>query len=348
MKYIAIVAAIFSTTIRSTEATPGVCYSPWHHGAVNGEVIKKDLEQVKQYFSGIRTFHAEFSGVNAVDAAAGAGLKIAVGIMMKDKNKIDAEIKAAVEGAKRNPGAVEAIYVGNENLKNAGFGQYSAPELVGYINQVKAALKGSPAEQIKVGTVQRITEWKECPDAKQVADASDVIGVNIYPFFTPGKDSPFEKFSLQWNSLTSQYPVDKLRITESGWPRAGTPFQGVNVPSQENAQKFFDDFHNWSQKQPFLTFYFMMYDLKDAPAESDFEKYFGLADVQGNLKLNVPKSNGLPEDTPATVVPATQAADVLSTQVPQPTINPVPITPEVRSNFAKPTPAPTSIKALCT
>jgi len=337
MRVIGLVSALIATALSVTEASTGVCYSPWHHGQVNADIIKKDMQQVKQHFGGIRTFHADFAGVNAIDAAASAGLKIAVGIQMQERSKIDAEIKAAVEGAKRNPQAVEAIYVGNENLQNAGHGTFSAGELVGYINSVKAQLKGSPAENIKVGSVQRITEWKECAAAKELAAASDVIGVNIYPFFTNGKETPIQKFSLQYNSLLSDYPVEKIRVTESGWPRAGSPFES-NIPSQENAQQFFDRFVDWSAKQP-MSFYFMMYDLKDAPAGKDFEKFFGLADEFGNLKINVPSGLNAGAAPAAPNVPhvpnvpkVTPAASVQAPPAPTPAASaPKPVSKELGS-----------------
>lgn len=324
----------------------GVCYSPWHHGGVNKDIVQKDLQQVKQYFSGVRTFHAEFSGVNAVDAAASAGLKISVGIMMSDKNKVQSEIEAACAGAIRNPGSVDAIYVGNENLKNGGFGQYEASELVGFIQQVKQKLAGTAAAGVKVGTVQRMTEWKECAAAKQVAAASDVIGVNIYPFFSAGPQTPWQKFEAQWGSLTSMYPSDKLRMTESGWPRAGSAFQG-NQPSKENAQKFFDSYVAWSKTQP-QSYYFMMYDLKDGAGGPDYEKYFGLADVSGALQITIPAGDNVapapaptngpaPANTPTYVAPTSTPAQPAGT----PTVNTPSVNtpqPQPQSDTTKPQP----------
>lgn len=129
----------------------------------------------------LRAYHASFAGVNVIDEATKAGVKVPVGIQMLDASKISSEISAACEGTKRNPTSVEPIDVGNEKLKNGGFGTFSGSELVDCITQLKTCISNG---NIKIGSMQLINRWVGASDAATLAAASDVMGINVYPFFT--------------------------------------------------------------------------------------------------------------------------------------------------------------------
>ncbi|DAZ99548.1 TPA: hypothetical protein N0F65_005420 [Lagenidium giganteum] len=358
-KYTAALALIAAMAV-TTEAgalNSGVCYSPWHHGSINEEELQKDYTQIKQYFSSIRTFHARFNGVNVIDSCAKAGLRVAVGVMMKERGDVEKEIAAVCEGVSRNRGTVEAVYVGNENLKPAG--EYSADELAGYITKVKACVG-----DVKVGTVQRMNEWLDAPGIEQVASACDVIGANIYPFFTPGDKSPFEKFQDQWKQINDKYPGGKPRVTETGWPRNGSQSPSGMKPSKGTMQTFFNEYSKWAESNP-QSYYFMMYDSTSAYGGGDYETSFGIADKGGEMQITFPSGGGgYPTPTSAATVPTpTSAAPVPapttgapvpapttgapvpaptttpSSQVPQPANNGTTV-PTPRPSTPKPTPAP--------
>jgi exo-beta-1,3-glucanase (GH17 family) len=59
-----------------------------------------------------------------------------------------------------------------------------------------------------------------------LAAACDVIGVNIYPFFTNGGNNPADPMAAlraQWAQMQARFPTQahKLRLTEIGWPTQG-------------------------------------------------------------------------------------------------------------------------------
>lgn len=275
-KYMGVISALaaLAAVADAGSLSTGVCYAPWHHSSVDSSVIASDFAITATYFQRIRTFQTLFSSVNAIEAAASAGLKIAAGVQLTDASLIDTEIEAVCSGATANPDAVDAIYVGNEDLVNAdgSFGSFTSDQLIAYIQRVQECVSGTG---IKVGTVQRINEWLETSNAAALYAAADVIGVNIYPFFTNGDDSAVTKLETQWQQLIAAgYSTDKMHVTETGWPYAGSDYEG-NTPSYDGMQQYINDFVTWSEGVG-NAYYFMMFDTTTSYSGSDYETHFGL------------------------------------------------------------------------
>ncbi|CAH0492303.1 unnamed protein product [Peronospora farinosa] len=344
MRFGAFVAAI-AISVANAEVLPlGVSYSVWHHKVVDMEVVIKDMSQIKQYFSSIRTFHARFGDVNVIKAAAQSGIKVAVGVQMNDQAQIDAEIQAVCDGYKEHPQTVEAVFVGNENFKNKEFGTYSTEQLVGYIARVKACVGDTP-----VGSVQRINEWLSADGVGTLAAACNVLGVNIYPFFTNGKQSNIEKLQSQWEQMEAKYDASKIHLTETGWPSDGEIYGNSNVPSIDTMQQYLIDFVKFSKHKP-KTYWFMIKKKGlTIPSGDDLTSYtFSQANMGNDIVGTVSPAMVTPSVTPpappspaAPPVPPTPAAPPVPPTPAAPPVPPTPAAPPVPPTPAAPPVPPT-------
>lgn len=148
-----------------------------------------------------------------------AGLKAVLGVFMypDEPSWTEAEKRVAVQSAISFPSHTVAIYVGNENV--APYGNYSVDELIRHMQDVREGLR-EKGVQVPVGTVQRLTEWlREKDEMDRLAEASDLLGVNFYPYFSIDGES----LEAQWEKMVKRYPnhMQKIRVTETGWPSAG-------------------------------------------------------------------------------------------------------------------------------
>jgi exo-beta-1,3-glucanase (GH17 family) len=253
------------------------------------EVLETDLKQLSGKFTHIRTYHSQYYGVGIAAFAAKHNLKLYMGLtQFENKEWNEIEIQAALDAVKNFPDTVEAILIGNENL-NIGGGDKSVDALIGDIQAFKYRLdQAGLVDKVLVGTTQRVsTMLDKSAELDKLAQNADLLGVNIYPFFTKGWDSsnPVDLLDIQWNQVVERYGdfKNKLRVTETGWPTSGDAPAAFpeNLPSVENQKIYFQGLKNWQPKvKTGPAFWFMAYDRRlDDPfmiSNPEYERHFGL------------------------------------------------------------------------
>jgi glucan endo-1,3-beta-D-glucosidase len=145
---------------------------------------------------------------------------------------------------------VVGISVGSEDLyrtsptgiaAKAGVGT-DPNTLVGYINQLRSALQGTPLSGVKIGHVDTWTAWVNGSNSA-VIDAVDWLGMDAYPYFqdtmSNGIDNGASLFFDAYDATVAVAGGKDVWITETGWPVSG-PTSNLAVPSTQNAQTYWD------------------------------------------------------------------------------------------------------------
>lgn len=240
---------------------------------ISAAQIIERMQIIKPYVKWIRSFSCTDGNEQIPQIAHENGLKTLVGAWLgSDEAKNEREIENVIKVAKA--GHADIVAVGNEVLLR---GDLTEDQIIDFIHRVKKAIPGIP-----VGYVDAYYEFAVHP---RVSDACDVILANCYPFW---EGFPLEH-SLVYLKAMYQTAVNagkgkKVIVTETGWPNLGSPERQA-VPSYENALRYFINTYTWAAAENVDVFYFSSFDeLWKAGSEGDVGAYWGLWDIDGNLK----------------------------------------------------------------
>ncbi|KAI9020032.1 glycoside hydrolase superfamily [Phycomyces nitens] len=222
----------------------------------------------------IRTYSQECDQLTlilqAIDSMGG-GMTVMAGVWIDGTDSDNTEIRtiASVVRRVKNTDAIIGITVGSEVIQR---GVMSPGELAGKINRVKSACKG-----FKVGTADTTTGY-----ASELISVSDIIIVNIHPFFggVPATEAA-SNLRLQYNNFLSKVQNKAVYIGETGWPSAGES-NGRSVPGASHLETFVNGMMNVD-----LKYYF--FESVDAAWKSggDYgvEPHWGLWTANGRSKI---------------------------------------------------------------
>ena len=214
-----------------------ISYAPFHDDQapftwdlrIPDEQIAEDLRRLSALTSCVRTYSAKGAQGRITRLAEAQGLKVLQGIWL-GRNRADnrREIESALKLARRHPGTVEALIVGNETLLRGEL----APATVGtYLAEVKRR-SGLPVTYADV--------WEFWLKSPELASAADFITIHILPYWEDDPvsvDDAVAHVREVRDRVQAAFPGKEIWIGEVGWPSAGRMREGA-LPSPVNQARF--------------------------------------------------------------------------------------------------------------
>ena len=221
-----------------------VSYAPYHkpHQTpfekttyIAAEQIETDLKALSQRFDCVRIYSVD-QGLGEVPRLAQKfGVKVLLGMWIGRKSADnEKELTRVVDLARKYPGTIRAIIVGNEVLLR---GEQPASAMRAYIERVKAAVPGVPVTYADVWEF-----WLR--NQAELADVVSFATVHILPYWEDAPvdiDNAVGHVSHIYQHVKDNLKDMKVMIGETGWPSYGRQRQGA-VPSLVNQARFIREF----------------------------------------------------------------------------------------------------------
>jgi exo-beta-1,3-glucanase (GH17 family) len=199
---------------------------------VSAAQIDRDLGQLAGLTDCVRTYSTDYGLDQIAGIAAKHGLKVIQGLWLSSNPATNAtEIDRAVALARRYPGTIQAVVVGNEVLLR---GEMAAGDLANTIRAVKARVS------VPVTYADVWEFWLRNP---QLATAADFVTIHILPYwedFPIAADQAAAHVAAIRRRVVNAFPGKEVLIGEVGWPSAGRMREGA-LPSPANQARVIQD-----------------------------------------------------------------------------------------------------------
>ena len=198
-----------------------ISYAPFHgeqapftsNPRIPDRQIVEDLKRLSALTSCVRTYSAKGAQGRVAELAPAFGLDVLQGIWLgRDRADNRQEIEAALALARRHPGTIKALIVGNETLLR---GELPPAEIKAYLEQVRQR-SGVPVTYADV--------WEFWLKAPELATAADFVTIHILPYW---EDDPVAERDAVAHvrevreKLAAAFPGKEIWIGEVGWPSRG-------------------------------------------------------------------------------------------------------------------------------
>ncbi len=214
-----------------------ISYAPFHDDqapftwdlGIPDRQIAGDLERLSALTPCVRTYSARGAQGQITKLAAAQGFKVLQGIWL-GRNRADnrREIEAALRLARRHPGTIEALIVGNETLLR---GELPPAQIKAYLEEVRRR-SGLPVTYADV--------WEFWLKAPELASAADFVTIHILPYWEDdpiGVEDAVAHVREVREKLKAAFSGKEIWIGEVGWPSKGRMREGA-LPSPANQARF--------------------------------------------------------------------------------------------------------------
>ncbi|MFK2877317.1 glycosyltransferase family 2 protein [Rhodanobacter hydrolyticus] len=267
---------------------------PLHDKFPSDEQIESDLKLVRQYSPNIRIY-SMLQAPQVPRLAEREGLKVLAGAWIDTRlDNNDAEINALIAQARRYPGTINRVLVGNEVL----FRNNVPPEqLMAYLDRVRAALHQP------VSTAEPDYIWEKYPE---LAQHVDFITVQLFSYWNgislTGNGNGLDRFPAlaatlgSYETLRKMFPDKHIVIGEIGWPSNGDRVKYA-YPSVSNEAIFLRQWFNVAKRDHIEYYVMEAFDQpwKEGLGEGRTGAYWGMFSADRQPKF--PFTGPVTEDT---------------------------------------------------
>jgi glucan 1,3-beta-glucosidase len=204
--------------------------------------IEEDLARLARLTECIRIYSVDFGLDRVPEIAERHGLKVLLGLWVSghaDRTKV--QINTGIALAKRFPGVVRGVIVGNEALLR---GEVAPSALADLIRTVKT--------QVTV-PVSYADVWEFWLRHRELADGVDFITIHILPYWEDrpiaAREAATHVASIR-KQMVAAFAGKEVVVGEVGWPSAGRMRSGA-LPSPANQARVVHDLLASSKRENF-------------------------------------------------------------------------------------------------
>jgi exo-beta-1,3-glucanase (GH17 family) len=247
-------------------------------GPVTREHIRRDLELIARRFRCVRTYTVAHGLDQVPSVARELGLEVLLGAWIGgDPAQNERELALAIEAARRDRDAIEAIVVGNEVLLRH---ELSEDQLAPLIERV-ARDTGLAVTYADV--------WGYWMSHRSLARSVSFVTVHILPYWDDhpaGIDAVIARVEQIYSDLRAYFPGKHVLVGETGWPSYGKP-RGELEPSRVNQARYLREFTALAERREIP---YNLIEAFDQPWKRAHEgtvgAYWGLYDARGREKFS--------------------------------------------------------------
>ena len=239
--------------------------------------ITRGLDKVSDLSSHVRLYTMSGDMDIVPILARERGLKVALGIWVDDNDatRTARETEAAIRVANQYPETVDMIFVGNESIMR---GDASVGEITERMRLVRQATHG----RIPVTTGEPWDIWLKY---KNLAEAADIIGVHILPYWEGVRAEDAVAVGMtHYADIKRAYPKKDVIIAEFGWPSGLMNRDGAKATPANQAMVI----RNFVAEAQARGIRYNIVEAFDQPwktKEGDVGPYWGVMNASGDMKF---------------------------------------------------------------